>query len=796
MYAEGLTLKSKKTGLVEWIDSKTVRIRGNIDGVRIPSRILEEMIQNTVKNGARKIFVKADGQHGIGGRIWPREEKVELIVEGPVGQRLGSMGMFGTEIVVMGSASNDVGWLNCGASIKVLGDVGDGAFNAAAQGILYVKGSGGARCDTLTKHNPRFDPPQSWYLRDVGDSFAEFKAGGISVVCGYNPRNPENILGYRPCVGMVGGVIFFRGRIREYSEKDVKLLPIDESDWTWLITNVKEFLRAIGEEGLYKTLTSDPKEWMKLVALKPEERKKVSFPVPMSEFRKKVWEKEVGKDGIFAEYIDHERWTVIPYVVTGDLRRTKPVWENEKYLSPCTYACPTKIPVNKILSMVRAGNLLEANRTLLLQSPLPRTVCGQLCPNLCMDACTRCALDSPVGINKMGELSVDIEILSPKIKSSKKIAVIGCGPAGMSVGWHLTLRGYPVDIFEVETKLGGKIELLIPRDRFAYEIFKKETERFLSVVKNVHLGEKVTRERFLHIYNQYDLVIIASGTHSPRRLNFPGSEYVVSAYEFLREINEGKKPDFRGKNVLIIGAGNVGMDVASQAYVFGAESVYAIDIQRPKAFGKELEIAQKKGVQIIWPKNVKEYDRSKKRVLFDDGTSLKADFVFVAIGDIPQLDFVPKEIVSQDGWIKINECYQTEDPKIYAIGDITGQGLITHAIGHGKKLADYIDKYLSGCKLELKREEVIPYERIKKEYYYGKTFDERNGILAEAERCLSCGSCRDCHLCEATCYHMAIKRIEKGDREYEYVVEHDKCIACGFCAYVCPCGVWEMTTLP
>ena len=133
------------------------------------------------------------------------------------------MGMDGTEIIVKGSASDDAGWINCGAKITVFGDVTNGAFNAAAQGILYVQGGGGARCDTMTKHNRGSTRPQSWYFRNVGDSFAEFKAGGIAVVCGVNPEIPKNILGYRPCVGMVGGTIYFRGPIQEYSEKDVKL---------------------------------------------------------------------------------------------------------------------------------------------------------------------------------------------------------------------------------------------------------------------------------------------------------------------------------------------------------------------------------------------------------------------------------------------------------------------------------------------------------------------------------------------------------------------------------------------
>jgi len=199
-------------------------IQGNIDGKRVSSRDLEAQLQKAVRDGARELAVQADGQHGIGGRIWPQFGRVKVSIEGTAGQRIGSMGMDGTEIVVNGSTSDDTGWLNCGAVITVLGDVANGAHNAAAQGKLYVQGGGGARCDTMTKKNPRFPDLESWYFRGVGDSFAEFKAGGIAVVCGVDPRDPENILGYRPCVGMVGGTVYFRGPIKEYSNADVKLV--------------------------------------------------------------------------------------------------------------------------------------------------------------------------------------------------------------------------------------------------------------------------------------------------------------------------------------------------------------------------------------------------------------------------------------------------------------------------------------------------------------------------------------------------------------------------------------------
>ena len=251
--------------------SSVIKIHGTIKGKRVPSRILEEQIQQAVRDGARQLHIIADGQHGIGGRIWPKGEAVKITVEGPVGQRLGSMGMPGTEITVKGSVSDDVGWLNCGAKITVLGDATNGAWNAAAQGTLYVQGSGGARCDTMTKHNPRFDPPQSWYLRDVGDSFAEFKAGGIAVICGVNPRNPKNIIGYRPCVGMVGGTIYFRGPIQGYSEKDVKLVGLTPQDWEWLKTNMKPFLEAIDRLSYYDELARSCDDWKKLIAYTPQE---------------------------------------------------------------------------------------------------------------------------------------------------------------------------------------------------------------------------------------------------------------------------------------------------------------------------------------------------------------------------------------------------------------------------------------------------------------------------------------------------------------------------------------------
>lgn len=780
------------------VKDKTITINGKAKGRRVSSQEMEEQIQAAVKGGARKIKIIADGQHGLGGRIWPLNEKVEITIAGPSGQRVGSMGMAGTEIVVQENASDDIGWINCGAKITVLGDVTNGAHNAGAQGLLYIQGGGGARCDTMTKFNPRFEPLQSWYFRDVGDSFAEFKAGGVAVVCGINPRNPDNILGYRPCVGMVGGIIYFRGPIRGYSEADVKLSRLTPQDWEWLTTNMKPYLKAIDREKYYKELTKSVDEWQKLIPFTPTEKddRKSAGKPDIATYRRDSWEADVGKAGIFGTYLEHDE-SILPYITTGDERRFKPMWNNNKYVAPCAGACPSGIPTRERTGLIRRDKLKEALELVLKYSPFPATVCGQICPNLCMDACTRgLYLDTSLDIKAFGSLSLDIAAPKPAAATGKKVAVIGGGPGGLSAAWQLALKGHEVSVYEKADKLGGKVEYCIPRDRLPLEVLEKELSRFKGIGVQVHLNYEVDKEKFAKIYQANDVVIVAVGAYQPRIIPFTGSENIVPGIEFLRGINQGEPMDLDGQDIVIIGAGNVGMDIASQAFNQGAKTVTAVDIQPPASFGIEQELAKKKGTKILYPKFTEKYDAKGKKIYFKDGSSLPADTVFISIGELPILDFLPPDINMERGLLDVNKLQQTTDVKVFAVGDATGAGLVTHAIGDGRRAAEAIHAQMMDYDYVPEVKAVIPYGRIRTAYYeaereVGAVYDFKPEV--EADRCLSCGACIDCQICLYTCYQGAISRVDLSDGNWEYVVDAEKCTGCSFCAGTCPTGVWEMT---
>jgi ferredoxin len=233
----------------------------------------------------------------------------------------------------------------------------------------------------------------------------------------------------------------------------------------------------------------------------------------------------------------------------------------------------------------------------------------------------------------------------------------------------------------------------------------------------------------------------------------------------------------------------VGCDAAAEAHRFGGKVITLLDVQEPASFGKERQAAEAIGATFKWPVFSKEI--TSDSVILTDGEEIPADSVIISIGDVPDLDFLPETIVEENGFVKVDERYQTNDPKVFAIGDVVRPGLLTDAIGSGRIVAQAICDILEGnVPLPFKRE-MISRDRVTLEY-----FDPRVTEFANLDhcgsQCSSCGACRDCGICIAVCPRQAISKTELDDTAYEYVVDENLCIGCGFCAAACPCGVWDL----
>ncbi|MFU8768472.1 MAG: FAD-dependent oxidoreductase [Desulfotignum sp.] len=764
-----------------------IYIPGKREEKRIPSRVLEEIVHQQIRSGQRNLEIEAFGQHGIGGRLWDAgTDPVNIRIIGHSGQRAGSLGTANTFIEIMGPASDDLGWLNAGAQIVVHGHASNGVMNGAAQGRVFVGGSIGARGMTMTKHNPRFDPPELWVLGTAGDYFGEFMAGGIAVVCGYGSQPEDRVLGYRPLVGMVGGRVFVRGSAAGFSEKDAKQVALSDDDWQWLKTRLSIFLEKTGRLDLLASF-SVRADWILLTAKSPHEKADSPDRPDMRYFRKQIWDRELGPGGLIGDLQEIPPGT-IPVIAKGDLRRYVPVWEQGKYISPCQAACPTGIPVQDRWTMVRTDNVDEAIAMGLSHTPFPATVCGYLCPSPCMASCTRHQQGMvPVYVRDLGRAGETVPPPQPDQKTDRKIAVIGGGPGGLSAAWHLTLKGHTVTVFDTGAAIGGKISSVIPGSRIPRKTLETELKRIRELVSDIRLNQQIDTKEFARIREEYDFIIVAAGARKPKTLPVPGIEKACFANDFLSDAKAGKAQP--GRQVVIIGAGNVGCDVATEAHRLGARDITLIDVQKPAAFGREREGAEKCGAVFQWPVFTREI--TDQGVVLQSGDLLPAETVVVAIGDMPDLDFLGAVLGVENGFVAVDRFNRTTDPKVFAIGDVVAPGLITDAIGAGKRTALVIDQIASGKDVQgVLPLPVVDKSRIHLAYYDpGKIAD---GLAACADECASCGNCRDCGICVAICPERAISRVEVKKDGFEYRVDPEKCIGCGFCKGACPCGIWDM----
>ena len=756
---------------------------------RMSTQDLLLAIEAAVREGETEFEIAASGQHDIGGPLWhPEGKKLTFHVTNP-GQRVGSMCLDNTEVIVDGPASADVGWLNAGGRITVRGDAGDTAGHCSAGGKIFIGGRAGTRTGSLMKHDPLYEEPELWILKNVGSFSFEFMGGGRAIVCGYDSEQFSSVLGERPCVGMVGGIVYVRGTVAESYPDDIRCLPLDESDIAFVAGGMDEFLEAIQKPELKAELT-DWTQWKKLRPMTAEDQKPEGRP-SVKEFRRDEW----VQGGIFSD-VAMDDFKVLNTVNNGLYRLRVPSWDNAKYAAPCEFSCPTGIPTQQRMNLIRQGRLEEAARLVLEYTPFPGCVCGTLCPNPCMEGCSRGSIDEPVQIGPLGLISANAEIEKPSVSTGKKIGIIGGGVAGLSAAWQLARKGHEVTVYDESSSIGGKMEQAIPRARLDHSILEKEIKRIEEMGVKLVPSFHVDKIKFEAIRNSNDAVIVATGGTRGMTLPWEGVELVTLGIDFMKTVNLGLKPRV-GKKVLIIGAGNSGMDAAEDAYALGAEEVTLVNRGIPKAHPREIARIKALGAKIVHPFYTKKI--TPEGVYAEDGRFIEADQVIVCTGEAPVTDFLPDDPQIKrfkKDWLVPDENKMIL-PGVFAAGDLVKPGLLTDAIGDGRNVAHCVDQYLKGEEIRpLKKKAVMPQALLSKGYFDKCRHCDLPNAADDHARCISCGTCRDCHMCEQSCPEMAISRTVNADGSWEYSSDASRCIGCGICSAVCPCGIWTMQDNP
>lgn len=400
----------------------------------------------------------------------------------------------------------------------------------------------------------------------------------------------------------------------------------------------------------------------------------------------------------------------------------------------CINSCPLHMNIPCYLQLLKEDKLEDAFESTLRDNPLPSTI-GRICHFHCQMKCLRETVDAPVSqgdIHRYIADTVYLEGKSQKIYNRlireklaptyKKIAIIGGGPAGLTAAFYLVRLGHEVTIFEADPAAGGILRWGIPKYRLPLDTLDREIEFIKSLGVtfryNTRVGKDISMEELEHNYNK---IIIAVGAHKDVLLNVKGNDLkgVISGMDFLKDVAKGVQPDI-GKNVVVIGAGNVAIDAARTAQRFGAEVtvVYRRVKSDMPANKDEIKEAEIEGVNFLFLSNPTEIladvndrvrgielarmacgdiDLSNRRKPVPTGESfiVGCDTVIMAVGEEVEAPFLKEfgiKCHSNGNIFADHFTFKTNYPKIYAIGDaVTGPSTAAEAMGIAKKAAEVID---------------------------------------------------------------------------------------------------------
>jgi len=546
---------------------------------------------------------------------------------------------------------------------------------------------------------------------------------------------------------------------------------------------------------------------------------------------------------------------------TGTWRYLTPTYLNK--LAPCNEACPAGEDVEAAMVLSGQEDYIGAWEKITRENPLPR-VCGRVCFHPCEGSCNRKEYDEPTAIQALERFVGDFAFQAgkrfspPAEKKNEKVAVVGSGPAGLSCAYHLTSLGYGVTLFEALPRLGGMLRYGIPAYRLPKDILDQEIDQILALGVESRTNCRVGKDVQWEELKTYDAVFVAAGAWKSLSLRVPGEDSagVMSGLTFLKKVNSGEEVDL-GKTVAVIGGGNTALDAARSALRLGAKPliIYRRTKEEMPAWGEEISEAEEEQIEFIFlssPLRVLAENgkvrgieclknllgppgkdgRREPRVIENSNFTLAVDSVISAIGEAPDLSFLPSPLPKSGNAIPVDEAGATSLEKVFAGGDAVAQPrTVSYAIGSGKKAAMAIDATLRGENtaeaIRLARwggkgslsmagyrsgegdgiaRQVVQFPELNTAYFprqarkpkerltpeqRKKSFSEidrglsSSSALYEAKRCFNCGVCNLCDNCFFFCPDLAISARPDGQG---YEINYDYCKGCCICVEECPRG--------
>ena len=404
-------------------------------------------------------------------------------------------------------------------------------------------------------------------------------------------------------------------------------------------------------------------------------------------------------------------------------------------VKPCQKGCPLENDIPNFIQSVKNNKIEEAFQTLIKTTVLG-SLCGRICPHFkqCQGSCVRGIKGNPVSIGEVEAYVFDKAIekglkINKEINESlkgKKVAIIGSGPSSLTAAAFLAREGITVTIYEKQEKLGGILRYGIPSFRLGKEILDKTINIILELGIKVKTEQNLEENLFLSdLEKEYDAVFLGIGANKSSKMEIEGEE-LKGVYGGNELLEKGIHPNYTGKKVAVIGGGNVAMDTARTIKRMGAEKVFVIyrraEEQMP-AEKKEIEEAKIEGIKFLFQNNIvkiignekqevekieciktelvqKEGEARKSPVnIVGSNYEMEMDYVVMAVGsktDRELLSTLDMELTNY-GYLKVNEKYQTSKKKIFAGGDLIGtKATVAWAARSGRNASEEIIKYLLG----------------------------------------------------------------------------------------------------